>query len=144
MTTMTLDLDALLQDIQVTYGGEPWTAPPGRWTPDGEYTNAPAAEPEPEPAPSLIDAALARRAARPTRPPIDYDRMKVEFPKQKRALNKAIKSGDSEQVIATCRDTVKVWDEIGCWPDAWSTWQRALSDAVGWRNHIELEDLRDL
>ena len=30
MTTMTIDLDALLQDIQATYGSEPWTAPPGR------------------------------------------------------------------------------------------------------------------
>jgi hypothetical protein len=28
------------------------------------------------------------------------------------------------------------------WPDDWTTWQRALDDALPWNAGVELEDLR--
>jgi hypothetical protein len=61
---------------------------------------------------------------------IDYARMQREFPKQKAALTRAKSSGDPQKVLAACRSAVKVWDEIGAWPDAWHTWNIALHDAA--------------
>lgn len=60
---------------------------------------------------------------------IDYARMKRQFPKHKAALTRAVKSGDRQKLIDTCRATVAEWDEIGAWPDDWARWQRALNDA---------------
>jgi hypothetical protein len=73
---------------------------------------------------------------------IDYARMNKQLPKQKAALTRAVKSGDPKRVIDTCRKTIREWDEIGAWPDDWSHWQRALSDALGFYNDTQLEDLR--
>lgn len=71
---------------------------------------------------------------------IDYARMTKVYPRQKAALTRAIKSGDPDRVIAAARDAVRVWDEIGAWPDDWSRWQRALDDMVPGR-WINLQDL---
>jgi hypothetical protein len=60
---------------------------------------------------------------------IDYAKMQREFPKQKRALTLALKSGDYAKVVATTRKTITEWNETGGWPDDWSHWQRSLDDA---------------
>lgn len=60
---------------------------------------------------------------------IDYDKMQREFPKQKAALTRALKSGDYDKVVETCRKTVAEWGETGSWPDDWARWDCALSDA---------------
>ena len=72
---------------------------------------------------------------------IDYDRMSKQFPKQKAALTRAVKSGSQQKVIDTCRQTVQEWNEIGSWPDDWSRWQRALDDTLGLFSGVRLEDL---
>lgn len=59
---------------------------------------------------------------------IDYERMKLVYPKQKAALTHAKKKG-YDAVRSVCRAAVKEWDEIGAWPDGWATWQIALDDA---------------
>lgn len=89
----------------------------------------------------LIEDALARQAARPEPRRIDYDRMNRVFPKQKAALTRAIKTGDPEKIAITCKAAVTEWNEIGAWPDAWSRWQNALDDSLGWMQHIDLRDL---
>ncbi len=65
---------------------------------------------------------------------IDYERMKKVFPKQKAALTRAKKITDPVKcyiaILALCTKAVQEWDLIGAWPDAWSTWQRALDDAT--------------
>jgi len=74
---------------------------------------------------------------------IDYERMKRRYPHQKAALTRALASGDRSKVIATCRETIREWDEIGAWPDNWSRWQRALDDVSGTVSEfVQLEDLR--
>lgn len=60
---------------------------------------------------------------------IDYAKMSREFPKQKSALTRALKSGDYAKVVATTRKTIAEWNETGAWPDDWSRWERALEDA---------------
>lgn len=72
---------------------------------------------------------------------IDYDRMQQVWPKQKRALAAAVRSGDANRIAAVCVDAVQVWDEIGAWPDDWSHFQRALDDALPWHSQITLTDL---
>ena len=78
---------------------------------------------------------------------IDYARMKREHPKQKAALTRAMKaftaSGgvDNSAVVKACREAVRVWDEIGCWPDDWSRWQIALNDTEPWHSRTDLRDL---
>lgn len=89
----------------------------------------------------LIEEALARQAARPEPRRIDYDRMNRVMPKQKAALTRAKKTGDPEKIAAVCKEAVKEWDEIGAWPDSWSTWQVALNDALPWNQWIDLRDL---
>lgn len=88
----------------------------------------------------LIDDALARADARPVKK-IDYERMNRIFPKQKAALTRAVNTGDSEKVAAACVKAMNEWDEIGCWPDDWSRWQRALDDSLPWNRQVRLEDL---
>ena len=77
---------------------------------------------------------------------IDYARMNAVHPKQKAALTRAVntykRTGDNAAVVKACRDAVRVWDEIGCWPDDWSRWQVALSDTLHWSDGTRLEDLR--
>lgn len=60
---------------------------------------------------------------------INYEKMNREFPKQKAALTRALKSGDYAKVVATTRKTIAEWNETGAWPDDWAHWQRALDDA---------------
>lgn len=72
---------------------------------------------------------------------IDYDRMHQVWPKQKRALAAAVRTGDANRIAAVCVDVVHVWDEIGAWPDDWALFQRALDDALPWNQHVTLEDL---
>ena len=72
---------------------------------------------------------------------IDYARMNRVLPGQKAALTRAVKSGDPDKVVAACREAVRVWNEIGGWPDAWSRWQIALDDALGLYSTLRLEDL---
>ncbi len=86
---------------------------------------------------------------------INYEKMQREFPKQKRALTLALKSGDYAKVVATTRKTIREWDETGAWPDDWARWERALDDAW-WEakqkyvrdeieempDHVSMDDLR--
>ena len=62
-------------------------------------------------------------------------------PRIRTALTRALKTRDPVKVAATCISTVKVWDEIGAWPDDWSAWQRALDDVLPWRQHVQLQDV---
>ncbi len=72
---------------------------------------------------------------------IDYDRMQKVYPKQKAALTRATKTGDPEDVRAACIAAIVEWDEIGCWPDDWARWQRALDDSLPWHARILMDDL---
>jgi len=73
--------------------------------------------------------------------PIDYARMKKEWPKQKGALTRAVKTGDLEKVKKVCADAVRVWDEVGAWPDDWARFQRALDDVAVYPEFVSLDDL---
>jgi hypothetical protein len=102
----------------------------------------------------VLSAAQAReRRAEIERKPIDYARMRVLFPKQKAALTRAehmpmTTPEESKRrlyaIVATCRKTVREWDEVGAWPDAWSRWQRSLDDAClkCGQSPVRLESLR--
>jgi hypothetical protein len=83
------------------------------------------------------DLAAAREQARK---PIDYARMNREMPRLKSALTRAGK--DPDKVVKACLEAMRVWDEVGAWPDNWATWQRALDDALPWNARVELDDLR--
>lgn len=78
----------------------------------------------------IIEEAIARRDARPEPRRIDYERARRSGPKLKAALTRAVNSGDPEKVALACKKAVREWDEIGCWPDNWSLWQRALDDCL--------------
>jgi hypothetical protein len=74
--------------------------------------------------------------------PIDYERMRRLVPAQRRALKRAIRSGDPGLVVIACRDAVREWNTPGAyWPDDWAMWQVALRDALGWPAWVELEDM---
>ena len=77
---------------------------------------------------------------------IDYARMQREHPKQKGMLTRAVRhwrnTGDRSKVVKACREAVRVWDEIGAWPDDWATWQIALNDTEPWHSTTRLEELR--
>lgn len=73
---------------------------------------------------------IIENVPRPAPKRIDYDRMKREWPKQKSALARAVKSGSAEKVAAVCITAVKVWDEVGAWPDDYTLFQRALDDVL--------------
>jgi hypothetical protein len=90
---------------------------------------------------SLIHAAIERQEAQPTPKPIDYERMNRTLKRQRAALARAVKTNDPEKIAAVCKAAVAEWDEIGAWPDDWSTWQRALNDALPWNKHIGIEYL---
>ncbi len=84
--------------------------------------------------------AAARAAARTT--PVDYAALNEMVRRQRRALTRAVNSGDSSRVIVTVRDTVAEWNRPGVmWPDDWSRWQSALDDALPWNGRVELRDL---
>jgi hypothetical protein len=65
--------------------------------------------------------------------PIDYERAKKNGPKIKAALTRAMNITDplkrKDAVIFACRRAVAEWNLWGAWPDNWSHWERALSDA---------------
>lgn len=65
---------------------------------------------------------------------INYEAGKRLFPKQRAALTRAEKKPESQRyaaVRAACVKAVNEWETIfGAWPDDWSRWQRALSDAA--------------
>lgn len=89
----------------------------------------------------LIEDAMARQAARPGPRRIDYDRMNREYPRQKAALTRAIKTRDPEKVAQACKAAVLAWGEIGAWPDGWHRWQIALDDVLPWNARVDLADL---
>jgi hypothetical protein len=89
----------------------------------------------------LIDEAIAREAGRPAPKRIDYERMNRVWPRQKAALTRAAKTGDPEKVAQVCKDAVRVWDEIGAWPDDWSLFQRTLDDALPVFSHVDIASL---
>lgn len=76
---------------------------------------------------------------------INYSRMQDEWPKQKRALNRALKKTNPHErrkaVEKVCIEAVTVWDEVGAWPDDWAMFQRALDDSRHWNDWISLEEL---
>lgn len=84
---------------------------------------------------------IIENVPRPTPKRIDYDRMKREWPKQKAALTRAVKSGSAEKVANVCISAVKVWDEVGAWPDSWSHFQRALDDILPWNQRVDFDDV---
>lgn len=51
------------------------------------------------------------------------------YAQQKAGLTRAINTGDPMRVRAECARAVAEWREAGVWPDDWSRWARALSDA---------------
>ena len=61
---------------------------------------------------------------------IDYDRMRKEAPRLKRLLTCAQRSNDPQRVLEACKEAIRVWNEIGAWPDNWHTWNIALYDAA--------------
>jgi hypothetical protein len=109
----------------------------------------------------LIDEALARQAAAPAPRRIDYDRMNKVLPRQRAELTRAknalaqasaglanwerndspVVARAQEKLAAIIKRHVTIWNEIGAWPDQWSTWQVALDDALGWPHHIDIADL---
>lgn len=50
-------------------------------------------------------------------------------PQQKAALTRAIKSGNPEKLVDACKKAIAQWNLDGYWPDDWSAWDRALTDA---------------
>ena len=84
---------------------------------------------------------IIENVPRPAPKRIDYERMRREWPKQKAALTRAVKSGSAEKVAAVCIAAVKVWDEVGAWPDDWSLFVRALDDVLGWRHRVDFDDV---
>lgn len=81
------------------------------------------------------DAAPQREAARTA--------AQASYTRHKRALAKAIRSGDPDNLVLKCHAAVTEWiREEYPWPDNWSDWQRALDDALRPRGrHIDLDYL---
>jgi len=74
---------------------------------------------------------------------IDYARMQRRHGPLKGSLTRATKKGPLA-VIDAVEAAYDEFDEIGCWPDDWHRWARALDDAV-WtarREDIELPEHR--
>lgn len=71
---------------------------------------------------------------------IDYARMKKIHPRQKGRLTLAVNSKDPLKVKEACRAAIREWNEIGCWPDDWTRWQRALDDVLPWGSRIDITD----
>ena len=66
---------------------------------------------------------------------IDYAAAKRRSPALKAKLTRAVNSpddmGKGNRVLRAVGANVLAWDEIGCWPDDWHAWQRALDDVFG-------------
>lgn len=91
----------------------------------------------------ILLAARARAARRDAlHVPIDYTAANKLWRKQKTALTRAINRKDKAAIVLACKKAKDEWNQAGmAWPDEWSRWQRALDDALGWQNHVELNDL---
>ena len=91
----------------------------------------------------ILASAYAREARRTAAyVPIDYKAAQKEFVQQKAALTRAVNSGDKDKIVLACTAAVRAWNKPGrSWPDAWSNWQRALDDALGYYHSVQLEDL---
>lgn len=112
----------------------------------------------------ILDEAYARQEAviaHQRQHPIDYDRMNREWPKQKAALTRAVNrykaareslrdrvfmddmdiEAARERVAQVCRDAVRVWNEVGAWPDDWALFQRALDDCLPYNRQVDLRYL---
>jgi hypothetical protein len=75
-------------------------------------------------------------------PRVDYQALNRMVRRQRGALTRAVNSGDRERIVLVCRDAVREWNEPGCmWPDDWSSWQRALDDALPFHQRVSLHDL---
>jgi hypothetical protein len=89
--------------------------------------------------------AEARRRAHQReqrRVPVDYAALNRMVRRQRAALTRAVRSGDTDRVVLACRDAVREWDQPGAmWPDDWAVWQRALDDVLPWRSPVDLRDL---
>ncbi|MDQ1427167.1 MAG: hypothetical protein QOK39_643 [Acidimicrobiaceae bacterium] len=98
----------------------------------------------PSEAQHVIATARQRSEQRARRTmPVDYAALNRMVRRQRAALTRAVRSGMADNVIMACRDAVREWDQPGTmWPDDWTTWQRALDDALPWNAGVELEDLR--
>jgi hypothetical protein len=98
----------------------------------------------PSEAQQILAAARQRSGQRARRTmPVDYAALNRMVRRQRAALTRAVRSGMADNVIMACRDAVREWDQPGAmWPDDWTTWQRALDDALPWNAGVELEDLR--
>lgn len=59
----------------------------------------------------------------------DDAKMNQELPKLRAALTRARKSKNPDRIIETVRLAKQRFDEIG-YPDQWSNWERAESDAL--------------
>jgi hypothetical protein len=55
----------------------------------------------------------------------------MNYPAQKAALTKAIKTGDTFTIARTVARAVAAWNgPDGYWPDQWTDWQRAIDDSM--------------
>lgn len=88
-----------------------------------------------------MEYTITRTTPEPEPRRIDYERMNREHPKQKAALTRALKTKDPVRVAEACIAAVRVWDEVGCWPDDWSAWQRALDDVLPWNRQVQLAEV---
>lgn len=59
----------------------------------------------------------------------DYAKRQRQLSAQKRNLTMAVQSGSSTMIITAAEKAIGQWEANGSWPDSWSTWDRALSDA---------------
>jgi hypothetical protein len=89
----------------------------------------------------LVAAARAREKARTaeTKPP-DWEALNRIITRQRAALTRAKHTGSADAVVLAVAAAVRKWNEIGVWPDDWSSWQRAVDDALGARS-VEIGDL---
>lgn len=89
---------------------------------------------------TLIENAIEKADRRPVKK-IDWNELNRVLPGQKRALKKAVATGDPETVARTIKEAIAKWDEIGCWPDDWAHWQRTLDDMLPWNRQVDIRDL---
>lgn len=97
----------------------------------------------PSEAPEVLARARRRSERRAAATPrVDYQAFNRMVRAQRARLTRAVNSGDPERIVLACRDAVREWNQPGrMWPDDWSHWQRALDDALPWRQRVSLADL---
>ena len=76
------------------------------------------------------------------RVPVDYAALNAMVRRQRAALTRAVRGGDTDRVVLACRDAVREWDQPGAmWPDDWAAWQNALDRVLPWHSPVDLRDL---